>query len=147
MTSTADSVASKICACCDKEIKWGTYCAKKGVWICSSHYLLEEGCKNCECPKPDHSEIEGIYWGPVRYSTEPCTCGESDCSGQECSYNALCAGGCNCVLNKDTYIYCLEREGTELTICSHCYGELNEIMTEEGGWKVDGKELEPEEEE
>ena len=86
-----------------------------------------------------HSDIDGLRWGKTTYSKEPHVgCDEEGCEGQTCQYNALCHG-CDCVLSKHVSIYCLERKGAEITLCSECFEDTKDAMKDEGGWSVDGE--------
>ena len=90
------------------------------------------------------STIEGINFAcrfsPAAHKCDPKD--NEDCKGQECQYNALCGGGCDCVLTPAVHIYCLERADQEVTVCSSCYDNLKEAMVEEGGWTADGEDIE-----
>ena len=87
------------------------------------------------------SNIEGITW-KIRYSEEVhvgCDEGEK-CEGQTCQYNQLCAA-CDRVLGHNVGIFCLERKGQEITVCSGCYSDMKDAMREEGDWAVDGEDM------
>jgi hypothetical protein len=95
---------------------------------------------------PAPSDIEGLIWsdrfGPADHMCDPKY--NADCAGQKCQYNALCAaGGCDRVLSDNAHIFCLERAGKEITVCSSCYEDMKEAMLDEGGWTVDGEECKP----
>jgi hypothetical protein len=95
------------------------------------------------------SAIKGLAWfeGP-RFSAEAHSKNECDdgCRGQSCQYNTLCAG-CDTLLHARQGIFCLERKGRQITTCDGCFYDSRDAMLQEGGWFVDGEELEEEEEE
>ena len=113
----------------------GAWDAEDEVWRCPS-------CARAlaAAPQAPPSAIEGLIWAR-RFAAAPHEgCLEEGCPGQQCQFNALC-GSCSCVLGVRVTIYCLERGGSGLTVCGECYEEMAGAMREEGGWAVDGEEL------
>ena len=85
------------------------------------------------------SDILGLRWTEA-YGEEPhdkTRCGEDDCPGQTCGYNAICHGGCETIQSKNVHIYCVSRKGVDITLCSSCFYDCLDAMKCEGGWKVD----------
>lgn len=113
------------------ELEWGDVLDN-----CIKHAgIRAEGSAPIEPP----SEIPGLRWTHA-YGAEPhdkTHCGEDDCEGQTCQYNALCAN-CEEVLGKSVHIYCASRKGVDITLCSSCFFDCLVAMKSEGGWKVDG---------